>query len=136
MGYSLKNRRLDSAGGAVIVPTGTTATRPSSPVNGQIRFNTDTTRFEIYYNSAWKQMAILGNTTITKDKFTGDGSTIVYTMTKTPASQNGPMVFVGNVHQEPGTAYTITSSTLTFSNPPPGGQTVEIYHGFDSTDAN
>ncbi len=135
MGYSLKNRRLDTAGGAVIVPTGTTSLRPTSPINGQIRFNTDTTRFEIYYGG-WKDLAIIGNVTITKDTFTGDGSTIAYTMSVTPASQNGPQVFVGNVHQEPGTAYTISSSTLTFSNPPPGGQTVEIYHGFDSTDAN
>ena len=135
MGYSLKNRRLETAGGAVIVPTGATSGRPASPVNGQIRFNTDTTRFEIYYGG-WKDLAIIGNVTITKDTFTGDGSTIAYTLSVTPASQNGPQVFVGKVHQEPGSAYTITSSTITFSNPPPGGQTVEVYHGFDSTDAN
>jgi hypothetical protein len=135
MGYSLKNRRLETAGGAVIVPTGGTSGRPSAPVNGQIRFNTDSTRFEIYY-SGWKDLAIIGNVTITKDAFTGDGSTAIFTMSVTPASQNGPQVYVGNVHQEPGSAYTIASSNITFSSPPALNEPVEIYHGFDSTDAN
>ena len=135
MGYSLKNRRLETAGGAIILPTGATSARPTTPVNGQIRFNTDTTRFEIYYGG-WKDLAIIGNVTITKDTFTGDGSTAIFTMTKTPASQNGPQVYVGNVHQEPGSAYTIATSNITFSSPPAIGEPVEIYHGFDSTDAN
>lgn len=135
MGYSLKNRRLETAGGAILVPTGSTSSRPASPVDGQIRFNTDTTRFEIYYGG-WKDVAILGNTTIIKDKFTGDGSTAVFTMSVTPASQNGPQVYVGNVHQEPGSAYTISTSDITFSSPPAIGEPVEVYHGFDSTDAN
>lgn len=135
MGYSLKNRRLESSGGAVIVPTGSTALRPTSPIDGAIRYNTDLDKFEIYLNSVWKQLAIIGNVVIDKDTFTGDGSTVAYTLSKTPASETGIQVFVGNVHQNPNVAYTVTSSTITFSNPPPGGQTVEVYHGFDSTDA-
>ena len=135
MGYFLKNRALESEGCAITVPLGSTALRPAAPIDGQMRFNTDTTRFEIYYG-AWKDVAILGNVTITKDTFTGDGSTIVYTMSKVAASDEAIQVYVGNVHQNPGTAYTTSSSTLTFNAIPPNNQTIEVYHGFASTDAN
>lgn len=135
MGYFLKNRRLDSAGSTVVVPSGETALRPSSPVNGSIRYNTDTSRFEIYYN-AWKDIAIIGKVNIVKDSFTGDGSTVGFTMSLSPVSEENIKVFIGNIHQNPGTAYTISSSTLTFSSVPPLGQTIEVYHNFDSTDAN
>ena len=134
MGFMLKNRKLEGQG-AVTLPSGPTAARPTSPQNGQIRYNTDTTRFEIYYN-AWKQIAILGNSSITKDSFTGDGSTKTFTMSKTPTQINGPVVYVGNVHQNPGAAYSIASSSITFTSTPPLGQGIEIFHGFDSTDSN
>ena len=135
MGYKLKNRELESEGSAVTVPFGPTALRPAAPTNGQMRFNTDTTRFEIYYN-AWKEVAILGNVTITKDTFTGDGSTVIYTMTKSAPSDQAVQINVGNVHQNPSIAYTTSGSTLTFNAIPPNGQTIEVYHGFASTDAN
>lgn len=134
MAYFVKARRLDAADSAVIVPTGPTALRPTVPVNGQIRYNTDTSRFEIYYN-AWKEVAINGNVTITKDSFVGDGSTVVYSLSAS-ANQTATQVFVGNVHQNPGAAYTITGSTITFNSVPPNGQTIEVYLGFSSTDAN
>jgi hypothetical protein len=134
MAYFVKTRVLESAGGAVVLPSGPTATRPTSPVNGQLRYNTDTSRFEIYYN-AWKEIAINGNVNITKDSFTGDGSTVVYGLSAV-ANQTATQVFVGNVHQNPGVAYSITGSTLTFNSTPPGGQTIEVYLGFASTDAN
>jgi hypothetical protein len=55
-------------------------------------------------------------------------------MSQTPNDSNGIQVFVGNVHQNPDVSYTISTSTLQFSSPPNLGQTIEIYHGFDSTD--
>jgi len=39
--------------GAIVVPTGTTAQRPATPVVGMIRFNTDTGNFEGYNGTAW-----------------------------------------------------------------------------------
>lgn len=38
---------------AVIVPRATTANRPTTLVNGMIRYNTTTTLFEFYQNGAW-----------------------------------------------------------------------------------
>ena len=100
-----------------------------------MRFNTDTSRFEIYYN-AWKDIAILGTVSIAKDTFTGDGITVTYTLSRTPTSTQTILVFVGNVHQNPDDAFTLSGNQITFYNPPPSGQTVIIFHNFASTDAN
>jgi len=39
--------------GSFVVPVGTTAQRPSSAVNGMVRFNTTISRLEGYANSTW-----------------------------------------------------------------------------------
>lgn len=39
--------------GAITVPVGTTAQRPSSLVNGMIRYNTTTAHLEGYIGGAW-----------------------------------------------------------------------------------
>lgn len=44
----------DSTTGASTIPVGTTAQRPASPVTGQLRYNTTTTKLEYYNGSAWK----------------------------------------------------------------------------------
>ena len=118
----------------VVMPLGTTAQRPSIAVNGTFRYNTDTSKFELYQNGVWINPTSRGKVTVTKDTFTGDGSTLAYTMSQTPNDSNGIQVFVGNVHQNPDVSYTISTSTLQFSSPPNLGQTIEVYHGFDSTD--
>ncbi len=41
---------------AMIVPRGTTAQQPSSPVNGMLRYNTTTAKFEGYQSGAWVNM--------------------------------------------------------------------------------
>jgi hypothetical protein len=35
------------------VPTGNTAQRPSTPLSGSLRFNTDTNQFELYTGTQW-----------------------------------------------------------------------------------
>ena len=42
--------------GFMLIPKGTTAQRPASPVNGEIRYNTDTAQFEGYQGGAWGQL--------------------------------------------------------------------------------
>ena len=41
---------------AIVVPSGTTAERPSTPANAQLRYNTDNNEFEVYENGAWKNL--------------------------------------------------------------------------------
>jgi hypothetical protein len=136
MARSLKNPSLGIGGSAaVVLPSGSTYDRPQNPVNGQIRYNTDTQRFEIYYN-AWQSIAILGNVTIQKDLFTGDGVTTSFTLSYIPPDQNSILVFVGNVAQNPGDAFTLAGAIITFANPPPATYSVVVFHKFNSTDAN
>jgi hypothetical protein len=44
----------------LIAPAGTTASRPSSPVNGDIRYNTTINQYEGYGNSAWGSLGGAG----------------------------------------------------------------------------
>ena len=38
---------------AIVLSSGTTAQRPASPVNGMIRYNSNTAVIEAYYGNAW-----------------------------------------------------------------------------------
>lgn len=133
MGF-LKNLQFKSGSSSIQVPSGTTADRPTTALEGQIRYNTDTTRIEYYQGAAWKDIASRGGVTITKDTFTGTGAQTAFTLSVTPTSQNGPQVYVGNVHQNPGVSYTISSATLTFAVAPSNAVAIEVLHGYDSTD--
>jgi hypothetical protein len=42
--------------GFMLIPKGTTAERPVSPVNGEIRYNTTTSQFEGYQGGEWGQL--------------------------------------------------------------------------------
>ena len=56
-----------------------------------------------------------------KQSFTPNGSTTVFTLTNPVATANDLEVFVGNVRQEPTTAYTAAGTTLTMSEAPAAG---------------
>ena len=56
-----------------------------------------------------------------KQSFTPNGSTTVFTLANPVATANDLEVFVGNVRQEPTTAYTATGTTLTMSEAPATG---------------
>lgn len=45
-----------SGTGFVLIPKGTTAQRPVSPVAGEMRYNTDNNQFEGYANGVWGQL--------------------------------------------------------------------------------
>ena len=76
-------------------------------------------------------MPYLGNNptanfaSVTKDTFSGNGSTTAFTLSKT-ATTNGVAVYVENVRQIPTTAYSVSGTTLTFTGTPPSG-TNNIY---------
>jgi len=135
MGRLLKNQQINTGSNAIRVPVGNTGDRPEVPVNGQIRFNVDTNRFEIYYNQ-WKEIAILGSTNIVKDSYVGDAVQTVFQLSLTPKNSLSILVFVGNVHQNPEDSFTLNGDQITFYNAPPLGQTVVVFHNFNSTDAN
>jgi hypothetical protein len=59
-------------------------------------------------------------------RFNGDGSTTAFTLDVAPGNVLDIEVFVGNVRQDPNSAYTLSGTTLTFTGAPPSG-TNNIY---------
>ena len=59
-------------------------------------------------------------------RFSGDASTTAFTLDVAPSSTLDIEVFVGNVRQDPNSAYTLSGTTLTFTGAPPSG-TNNIY---------
>jgi hypothetical protein len=83
-------------------------------------------------------MAYIGSTPTTQsfisgtDYFNGDGTTVAFTLTRTVASVNDIEAVVNNVVQQPNSAYTISSTTITFTSAPSSG-TSNIYVRYLST---
>jgi len=65
-------------------------------------------------------------TSLQGKRFSGDASETAFTLDVAPASTLDIEVFVGNVRQDPNSAYTVSGTTLTFSAAPPTG-TNNIY---------
>jgi hypothetical protein len=59
-------------------------------------------------------------------RFSGDASTTDFTLDSSPNSTLDIEVFVGNVRQDPNSAYTVSGTTLAFTGAPPSG-TNNIY---------
>jgi hypothetical protein len=57
-----------------------------------------------------------------RDNFTGDGSTTSFTLSRNAHHENDLEVFVGNVRQQPGSAYTVSGTTLAFTGTPANGE--------------
>lgn len=117
------------------MPKGSTAERPSSSKSGDMRFNTDLGKMEYFDGSAFVAYSKEGFIAITQDSFTGDGSTTAFTMSKSVESnqEQRVVVAVGNVYQNPASAYTVSGTTITFTSPPAGSETITVIHGYDST---
>jgi hypothetical protein len=98
---------------SVIMPVGNSVQRPSTPIQAMFRFNTDTLNYEFYDGSQWKQ-ASSTFTVVSADEFIGDGLTSVYTLSQS-STTNATLVSVDGNVQVPTTAYTVSSTTLTFN---------------------
>ena len=105
----------------LIIPVGTTAQRPTGQVR-MIRFNTSTSETEIYNGSAW--VGISPSNTITTNNFTGDNSTVAFTLGAS-SSTNAVIVTLNGVIQEATNAYAVSGTTLTFTNAPSTGDVIQ-----------
>lgn len=128
MGYFLKNRRLQSGSSGVVIPVGSSATRPDAPVFGLIRYNTDTGLVEYFDGSVFQSLSVAGGITYTVDTFTGDGSTINFTMSESEAAADDIIVFVGSLYQIPTTNYTVSGFSIDFTSAPPSGVPINVIH--------
>lgn len=122
----------------VTLPSGTTAQRPVSPVNGMLRYNTDIVtggEMEIYQASTWRSIRFKESSQITQQNLgAGDNSTVYFgpltpappstTQSNTSWGGQNLLVVVENVIQLSTTNYTIVQ------NPAIPG---EIYSGKTSS---
>jgi len=129
MGYYVKNRQLQSGSSGVVIPSGPTAERPLAPRFGLIRYNTDSGAVEFFNGTQFVQLSQAGSISYIVDSFTGDGSTVVFTMSIQETLTTQIIVFVGSIYQDPATAYTVNGSyNITFTSAPPSGEPISVIH--------
>ena len=109
----------------LIVPTGTTAERPTGQV-GMIRFNSTTSLMEVYNGSGWVN---IGGSTVTLDEFDGDNSTVAFSLSQT-ASATSVLVSINGTVQEVTNSYSVSGTTLTFTNAPASGDKIQVRNFF------
>ena len=129
MGFYVKNRRLQSGSTGVVLPTGSSATRPEYPTFGMIRYNTDLGSVEFFNGTIWNTLSAGGSISYTVDDFTGNGVQTVFTMSIAESVAENIMVFVGSIYQDPATSYTVDGGyDITFTSAPPNTVPINVIH--------
>ena len=95
-----------SSTGFALIPAGTTAERPASPANGQIRYNTTTSQFEGYQGGAWGQLGG-GATGAGGDEVFVENSRVVTTNYTIPVGKSAESV--GPITINSGVTVTVSS---------------------------
>jgi hypothetical protein len=67
----------------------------------------------------------IGVITYQIQNFTGTGSQTVFTLSSAPVNENSTFVYINGVYQQKNT-YTVSGTTLTFSQSPPLTSTIEV----------
>jgi hypothetical protein len=107
------------------LPVGTTAQRPGTPTTGTLRFNSSTTRVEVYNGGSWEEVGD-NLVSITSQTINGDNTTTVFTLSQS-ATASSIIVSINGVLQDPSNAYTVTSgTTLTMAEAPATTDKLEI----------
>jgi len=137
MGYFVKKRHPNTEG--LILPSGPTSLRPSTPAHAAMRYNTDTDSIE-YFNGeteVYVDIAKAGTATVVVDHLATDGINDTFTMTtEVPADDaSNIVVFISGVYQAPGLgqAYSVLGLDITFTSIPPSALTITIVHGVYGT---
>jgi len=101
---------------SMLLPVGTTSQRPSNAQGGMVRYNNLTNQLEYYNGTAWTGTGSTF-TTVSSNQFTGDGTTTSFTLSQ-GATTNSTIVSINGVVQIPTTAYSVSGTTLTFTEAP------------------
>lgn len=109
--------------GSMVLPSGTDAQVPSTPVNGMMRYNVDHDEVQVYQNTVWRSLRFKESTKITLQNLgTLDGYSYYYgplnsSYNPTNVSSNNDnfggqniLVFIENVFQIFNTNYVITQN--------------------------
>ena len=113
---------------SILLPSGTSVQRPGTvgftDVAGMIRYNTTLSSVEFYSGTQWVQPGV-AYTVITDAQFSGTGSQTAFTL---PSSQttNSCIVSINGIVQIPTLAYSVSGTTLTFTEAPVNGDVIDI----------
>ena len=124
-GDAIADNLVLSGTGAIRMPDGTTAQRPTGAA-GMFRYNTTTSAFE-GYTSEWGAIGGAGASTFNRKEFTGDGSETDFTLDAIPTDENDLMVFIEGVYQNQD-AYSLSGAVLTMADAPVSGRGLVVYH--------
>jgi len=136
MGHFLKNAISKSANSALNMPTGSSADRPSHPLDGAMRYNTSINRLEIYDDTTWHTNAKEDPVTVIKDTFAGNNSTVDFAMSAVYADgqEAQVMVYLNTVWQNPGINYIFNGSTnIHFTSTPGSAAVIVVLHNYATT---
>ena len=112
-----------NATNSMIIPVGTLLQRPTGAA-GMIRFNTSSSVLEFHDGTGWHSTA--GDfTVISYTNYTGDGSTLNFTLS-TSSSTAATLVAINGVVQQPSTAYSVSGTTLTFTEAPLSTDSIDV----------
>jgi hypothetical protein len=114
-----------NATNSIVVPVGNTQQRPGTGVTGMMRFNTVTNSVEVYDNSTWTAVGVPVFTVIDDQQFNGDGSTVAFTI-NSDQTTNSCIVSINGVVQIPTIAYSVSGTTLTFTEAPESGDIIDV----------
>jgi len=110
---------------SILTPVGNVGQRPSVGVTGMLRFNTTNNALEIYDNSQWVTVGETTFTVIADEQFNGDGSTVAFTLGSSQTT-NSCIVSINGVVQIPTLAYSVSGTTLTFTEAPLSGDVIDV----------
>jgi len=75
--------------------------------------------------ATYDNVVAAGSSSFTVQNFTGDGTTVAFTLTNAPASENSTNVYINGVYQQKNT-YSLAGAVLTFSQAPPATSSIEV----------
>lgn len=107
--------------GSMVLPSGTDAQIPASPINGMMRYNADHDEVQVYQSNTWRSLRFKESTTITQQNLGAGDSAEVYFGPLNPAPptivESGTtwgaqniLVVVENVLQLSGQNYTVVQN--------------------------
>jgi hypothetical protein len=110
---------------SILMPVGNTGQRPGTGVTGMLRFNSTTDSLEIYDNSQWTTVGVPSFTVIDDQQFSGNGSQVAFTINSNQTT-NSCIVSINGVVQIPTIAYSVSGTTLTFTEAPEAGDIIDV----------
>ena len=107
----------------VQLPVGTTLQRPAN-VEGSIRYNSDLNLIEFFNGIDWISTATVSDVALF-ETFEGDDSTTEFTLLSS-STTNDTIITLNGVVQSPGNSYSVSDTTLTFTEAPKVGDSIEV----------